>query len=196
MMANFSVNHKWHYLPLLEYEFEWCRMNQESVGVMLCMFLCSDNLLRIDMNCEFLSGLLSLHALTFTQTPPSRISKSLGDNVMLKWTYSIAKPSELVRLECGYLNQSRQMTKLMEQFSTEFQPRTTVIGTRFVNRAYIENGALILTNLRAEDNGIYYCIMKVYDAVRFETVTIRSIDTYLSVGGKIDPTSLQFSTLK
>ena len=133
-----------------------------------------------------LSGITCLQALRFTQNPPARITKSLGDNIVLRWTYDITKPSELVRLECGYLNQTRQMTKLIEQFSTESQPRTTVIGTRFQNRAYIENGALILTNLRSEDSGIYYCIMKTYDAARFETVTIRSTDSYLSVGGMID----------
>ena len=38
MMANFSVKHKWHDFPLFEYEFAWCRMDQESVGAMLCVF--------------------------------------------------------------------------------------------------------------------------------------------------------------
>ena len=71
----------------------------------------------------------------------------------------------------------------MEQFSTESQPRTTVTGTRFQNRAYIENGALVLTNLKSADAGIYYCLIKAYDAVKFETVTIRSTDSYLSIGG-------------
>ena len=130
-------------------------------------------------------GVAALQALRFTENPPARISKSLGDNVMLRWTYSITKPSELVRLECGYLNESRQMTKLMEQFSTESQPRSTATGTRFQNRAYIQNGALMLTNLRAEDTGIYYCIIKAYDADKFKTVTIRSTDSYLSIGGMI-----------
>ena len=131
-------------------------------------------------------GISALQALRFTQSPPARISKSLGDNVMLRWTYSITKPSELVRLECGYLNQSRQMLKLMEQFSTESQPRTTVAGTRFANRAYIQNGALMLTNLRAEDSGIYYCIIKAYNAARFQTITLRSTDSYMTVGGMIN----------
>ena len=34
MVANFSVKHKWHDFPLLEYEFAWCRMDQESVDVL------------------------------------------------------------------------------------------------------------------------------------------------------------------
>ena len=38
MMANFSVKHKWHDFALLEYEFALCRMDQESVGVMLRVF--------------------------------------------------------------------------------------------------------------------------------------------------------------
>ena len=38
MMASFSVKHKWHDLPLLEYEFAWCRMDQESVGVVFLKF--------------------------------------------------------------------------------------------------------------------------------------------------------------
>lgn len=75
------------------------------------------------------------------------------------------------------------MTKLMEQLSTETQPRITVIGTRFQNRAYIQNGALVLTKLRAQDSGIYFCRVKAYDATTFQTVTIRSQDSYLSVGG-------------
>ena len=37
-MTNFSVRHKWHDFPFLEYEYAWCRMDQESVGVMLCVF--------------------------------------------------------------------------------------------------------------------------------------------------------------
>ena len=68
----------------------------------------------------------------------------------------------------------------------EKQPRTTVAGTRFENRAYIQNGALMLTNLRAYDSGIYYCIIKAYDAARFQTVTLRSTDSYLSIGGMIN----------
>lgn len=135
---------------------------------------------------DFFSGFVAIQAISFTQNPPARITKSVGDNVVLKWSYSILQPSELVRLQCGYLNESRKMTKLMEQFSTEFQPRITVTGTKFENRAYIENGALILTNLRADDNGIYYCVMKVYDSVLFQTVTIQSSDTYLSVGGNFN----------
>jgi len=131
----------------------------------------------------FIGGIATIQSLKFTQNPPPRISKSLGDNVKLKWTYSIPKPSELVRLECGYLNASRQMTTLMMQFSTDNQPRTTVTGTKFQNRAYIENGALVLTNLKSTDAGIYYCIIKAYDAGSFRTVTIRSTDSYLSIGG-------------
>eukprot|EP00112_Aurelia_sp_Birch-Aquarium-sp1_P009715 Seg2113.5 transcript_id=Seg2113.5/GoldUCD/mRNA.D3Y31 product="hypothetical protein" protein_id=Seg2113.5/GoldUCD/D3Y31 len=130
-----------------------------------------------------LQGPRLLQALRFSQSPAARISKAVGETVQLTWKYSITRPSELVRLECGYLNTSRQMTKLMEQLSTETQPRITVIGTRFQNRAYIQNGALVLTKLRAQDSGIYFCRVKAYDATTFQTVTIRSQDSYLSVGG-------------
>eukprot|EP00112_Aurelia_sp_Birch-Aquarium-sp1_P005149 Seg1584.3 transcript_id=Seg1584.3/GoldUCD/mRNA.D3Y31 product="hypothetical protein" protein_id=Seg1584.3/GoldUCD/D3Y31 len=130
-----------------------------------------------------LQGPRLLQALRFSQSPAARISKAVGETVQLTWKYSITRPSELVRLECGYLNTSRQMTKLMEQLSTETQPRITVIGTRFQNRAYIQNGALVLTRLRAQDSGIYFCRVKAYDATTFQTVTIRSQDSYLSVGG-------------
>ncbi|XP_065054854.1 uncharacterized protein LOC135683516 [Rhopilema esculentum] len=124
-----------------------------------------------------------VHASRFTENPGARITKALGDNVALRWKHTIYRPSELVRLECGYLNASRQMTKLMEQLPSENQPRTTVAGTRFENRAYIKDSALVLTNLRAEDTGIYFCIMKVYDSQQFRTVTVRSPDSYLSIGG-------------
>ena len=46
--GEFSVKHKWDNLPLLEYEFAWCRMDQESLGVVLCVFfkfqICVDRL--------------------------------------------------------------------------------------------------------------------------------------------------------
>ena len=60
------------------------------------------------------------------------------------------------------------------------QPRTTVTGTRFQIRAYIERGALVLTNLKSADAGFHYCIIKVYNKGNFRTETMRSKDSYLS----------------
>ena len=40
-MANFSVKHRGHDFLLLECEFAWRRMDQECVGVMLCVLLSS-----------------------------------------------------------------------------------------------------------------------------------------------------------
>ena len=37
-MVNCFVKNKWHDLPLLVDEFASCRVDQESVGVMLCVF--------------------------------------------------------------------------------------------------------------------------------------------------------------
>eukprot|EP00794_Sanderia_malayensis_P014349 gene14349-15845_t len=127
------------------------------------------------------AGLYELEAVEFTQTPAKSISKSIGSNVELKWTFTINNPSEFVRLECGYLNKSRKMTKLMEQVSTDHQPRLAAAGTRFANRASIKNGALVLTNLRVEDTGRYFCILKAFDAITYRTVTKRSNDSYLLV---------------
>ena len=141
------------------------------------------SLSRFNNSSNYISGLHTVKALRFTQNPPGRISKTAGEKVELTWKFAIDKPSELVRLECGYLNSSRQMMKLIEQLSTETQPRITTLGTRFHNRASVMNGALVITGLQVGDTGIYYCVLKAYDAMTFRTVTIKSIDSYLSVGG-------------
>ena len=44
---NCSVKHKWPDFPLLEYEYSWCRMAQENVGVM-CVCYLSPRCMSID----------------------------------------------------------------------------------------------------------------------------------------------------
>ena len=45
MIANFSVKHKWHDFPLLEYEFASCRMDNDHLLLIMRLIICTSGFL-------------------------------------------------------------------------------------------------------------------------------------------------------